>query len=82
MPAKGETVTLTASVKNTGFEPAGSIIVRFYQGDPSTGSGQQIGADQAILSLASGQFRIITMTARTECKRATEGISRREGAQV
>jgi subtilase family serine protease len=50
MPQTGESITITASIKNTGLEPASSIIVRFYQGDPATG-GIQIGTDQAIPSL-------------------------------
>jgi subtilase family serine protease len=53
MPKEGESVTITATVKNTGLDSASNIIVRFFSGDPSSG-GTQIGTDQIIPSLAIG----------------------------
>ncbi len=51
MPQEGETITITATIKNTGLDVASNIVVRFYQGDPASG-GVQIGADQIIPSLS------------------------------
>jgi subtilase family serine protease len=53
MPQEGETVTITATVHNTGIEDASNIAVRFFVGDPSSG-GEQIGTDQVISFLAAG----------------------------
>jgi len=62
MPQTGELITITAAIKNTGLEPASSIIVRFYQGDPATG-GIQIGADQIIPSLTPNSSTPVSVTA-------------------
>ncbi|MEK6697667.1 MAG: CARDB domain-containing protein [Nitrospirota bacterium] len=51
MPREGETITLTANVRNSGYDSASDIVVRFYLGDPSAG-GMQIGVDQILPSLS------------------------------
>jgi hypothetical protein len=61
MPQTGETITITAVIKNTGLEPASSISVRFYQGDPATG-GVQIGSDQTIALIALGSSSTASVT--------------------
>ena len=61
MPLAGETITITANIKNIGLENASTIIVRFYQGDPSTG-GTQIGTDQVIQLIALGSSSTASVT--------------------
>jgi subtilase family serine protease len=61
MPQTGESITITASIKNTGLEPASNIIVRFYQGDPAAG-GTQIGTDQVIQLIALGSSSTASVT--------------------
>jgi hypothetical protein len=48
---RGETVTVSATVRNYSNVSAYNVRVRFYLGDPDDG-GQQIGADQIIPTLA------------------------------
>jgi len=62
MPREGEETTITATVKNSGFDTASSIIARLYLGDPSTG-GVQIGTDQLIPSLTPNASTPISVTA-------------------
>jgi len=38
MPALGGTVAVTATVKNTGFEPVSNVVVNFYDHDPTSGA--------------------------------------------
>jgi len=61
MPQTGESITITAVIKNTGLEPASTIIVRFYQGDPLAG-GVQIGSDKIIPSLTPNSSTPISVT--------------------
>jgi len=69
MPQEGETITITANVNNTGLDNASNIIVRFFLGDPSAGSGQvpaggiQIGIDQVIPTLIVGGSAQTSITA-------------------
>ncbi len=68
MPQEGEETTITVTIKNAGYETASNIAVRFYLGDPSTGSGQvpsgvQIGADQTIPSLTPNSSAPVSVTA-------------------
>jgi subtilase family serine protease/prenyltransferase beta subunit len=62
MPQDGETITITATVHNTGFDSAANIIVRFFLGDPAAG-GTQIGADQVISTLPVGGTAQASITA-------------------
>jgi subtilase family serine protease len=62
MPQENETVTITATVHNTGFDTASNIVVRLFLGDPSTG-GTQIGTDQVIPSLVVGGAAQASITA-------------------
>ncbi len=62
MPQENETITITATVHNTGFDSASNIIVRFYLGDPAAG-GTQIGADQVIAALSVGGTAQASITA-------------------
>ena len=61
MPIENESITITAAVKNTGFDNASNIIVRFYLGDPSAG-GTQIGSDQIIPSLSVNSSSQVSIT--------------------
>jgi hypothetical protein len=36
-PAVGDTITITANIKNTGPAPADNVFVQFYDGDPGAG---------------------------------------------
>ena len=36
-PTVGETITITANIKNTGVAPAENVTVQFFDGDPSAG---------------------------------------------
>ncbi|MFZ3137776.1 MAG: CARDB domain-containing protein [Thermodesulfovibrionales bacterium] len=36
-PTVGETITITANVKNKGTAQADNVVVQFYDGDPSAG---------------------------------------------
>ncbi len=38
MPTVGETITITATVKNTGLEASENVVVNFYDHDPSLGA--------------------------------------------
>lgn len=51
--AVGETVTISAQVRNTGAVDAADVLVRIYDGDPDAG-GVQIGIDQTVISIAAG----------------------------
>ncbi len=56
---EGIPVSITTNVKNIGALPASNVLVRMYNGNPSTGSGQvpggvQIGNDQVIPSINAG----------------------------
>ncbi|MDH4164481.1 MAG: hypothetical protein OEW15_17605 [Nitrospirota bacterium] len=62
MPQEGEETTVTAAVRNSGLESASGVIVRFYQGDPSSG-GVQIGSDQVIPTLAVSSTAYSAITA-------------------
>ncbi len=61
MPQENESVTITATVHNTGFDSASNVIVRFYLGDPSAG-GVQIGSDQIIPSLSVNSSSSVSIT--------------------
>ncbi len=61
MPTVGETVTITATVKNTGYETASNVTVRFFNGDPSSG-GVQIGTDQLISVLPAGAVSQVSIS--------------------
>jgi hypothetical protein len=53
-PTAGETVTITATIHNTGTNDVGSVVVvQFFDGDPNAG-GDQIGCDQTVSSIPSG----------------------------
>jgi beta propeller repeat protein len=52
-PLEGETVTITALVNNLGESAQNDVVVRFYEGDPDTGS-SQIGSDQTIPTIPAG----------------------------
>lgn len=56
-----EFVSVTAMVSNDGSYPAGDFVVRFYNGDPSSG-GIQIGSDEQIDGLASGDTIDVPIT--------------------
>jgi subtilase family serine protease len=49
-PTRGETVTVTAAIHNTGPATAENIFIRFFDGDPSAG-GVQFGADRTIQAI-------------------------------
>ncbi len=53
-PCEGDTVMVSALVKNTGNSPASQVRVRFFDGDPAA-SGLQIGEDQIIREIAPGE---------------------------
>lgn len=61
MPQTGESITITAVIKNTGLENASDVIVRFYYGDPTSG-GTQIGSDQTIALIALGSSSTASVT--------------------
>lgn len=61
MPQAGETITITANIKNIGLEDAAGVIVRFYQGDPLAG-GIQIGSDQVIQLIARSSSSTASIT--------------------
>lgn len=52
-PISDEAVTLSAQIRNNGFDAAENVVVRFFQGDPANG-GTQIGSDLSIASLNAG----------------------------
>jgi subtilase family serine protease len=37
VPAVGETITITANIKNTGLAQADNVVVQFFDGDPAAG---------------------------------------------
>ena len=52
-PVLGDTVTISATVHNTGGADATDVAVRFYDGNPDDG-GMQIGNDQIIVTIPIG----------------------------
>jgi len=62
MPREGEETIITASIKNSGFDTASNVLVRFYLGDPNAG-GTQIGTDQTIPSLTPNSSAPVSVTA-------------------
>jgi len=62
MPQANETVTITATVHNTGFDSASGIVVRFFLGDPAVGE-IQLGIDQVIPTLTIGGAAQASITA-------------------
>ena len=52
-PAVGETVTITATIHNTGNADATDVVVQFFDGDPDN-AGTQIGNDQTIAAINAG----------------------------
>lgn len=69
-PSVGETITITATIHNTGTSPAENVIVQFHDGDPLAG-GSLIG-ETTILSVpshgnspASISFTIPTASSKT-----------------
>ncbi len=51
MPTIGDTITITATIKNTGPANAENILVQFYDGDPSAGG--SLISETALLSIPS-----------------------------
>ncbi len=62
MPQENVETTITATIKNAGYEDASNIVVRFYFGDPSSG-GVQIGSDQIIPTLIINSSTQVSATA-------------------
>ncbi len=62
MPQSGATTTISVAIRNTGYDNASNVIVRFYLGDPTVG-GTQIGMDQIIPSLLVGSTAQASITA-------------------
>jgi len=62
MPQANESVTISATVHNIGYDTASNIVVRYYLGDPSSG-GMQIGSDQTIPSLTPNYSVPVSVTA-------------------
>ncbi len=61
IPQDGQTVTITATIRNTGLQTASNVVVRFFLGDPNAG-GMQIGTDQLIASIPSGSSAQASIT--------------------
>ncbi|MFZ3136725.1 MAG: CARDB domain-containing protein [Thermodesulfovibrionales bacterium] len=59
-PTTGETITITANVKNTGTAQADNVLLHFYDGDPS-GGGLLIG-ETTIASISSFGSSTATIT--------------------
>ncbi len=62
MPQENVETTITATIKNSGYDTAANIIVRFFLGDPAAG-GTQIGLDQIIPSLSVNSSAQVSITA-------------------
>jgi uncharacterized repeat protein (TIGR01451 family) len=60
VPTPGQSVTMTAIVRNTGETAAGNVTVEFYDGDPLSG-GVLIG-NATVPSIAAGGFAGIQLT--------------------
>jgi subtilase family serine protease len=70
VPLSGETVTVTAEIQNIGGLETNNVLVRFYDGDPS--SGVQIGNDQIISNISPAE--IITLTTQWLATSGTHDI--------
>ncbi len=62
MPQENVETTITATIKNIGYEDATGVVIRFYLGDPNAG-GIQLGTDQIIPSLPVGGSAQASITA-------------------
>ena len=62
MPKENVETTITATIKNAGYDDASDIIVRFFIGDPANG-GIQVGSDQIIPSLTPNSSTPVSVTA-------------------
>ena len=60
-PTAGETVIITATIRNTGTDDVSSVVVQFFVGDPDAG-GVQIGSDRTISSIPAGGTGTAQMT--------------------
>src|SRR3990172_7780583 len=52
-PTQGQSVTITATVHNSGLAPAENVLVQMFDGDPAAG-GAQVGPNLVIASIAPG----------------------------
>jgi hypothetical protein len=62
MPQSGAATTISAVIRNTGYDNASNVIVRFYLGEPAAG-GTRIGTDQIIPFIALGSSAQASITA-------------------
>ncbi|MFQ5975443.1 MAG: CARDB domain-containing protein [Candidatus Hydrothermarchaeales archaeon] len=66
----GDTINITATVRNEGNLDASNVKVRFFNGTPGSGGTEQIGSDQTITSITAGGSDIAsviwTATAETD----------------
>ncbi len=60
-PTDADSIQITATVQNIGSGDASGITVRFYNGNPDSG-GTQIGTDETITSVASGNSESVYKT--------------------
>ncbi|MBI4509081.1 MAG: discoidin domain-containing protein, partial [Deltaproteobacteria bacterium] len=62
-PIEGDSLSIRASVENTGAQAAGAFLVRVYRGAPEAGI--QVGADQVIGGLGIGERADVAVQAST-----------------
>ena len=72
-PRAGETLAIQAQVNNLGDQSASNIVVRAFDGDPSSG-GTQIGTDQIISNIAGHGAGVATFTLNNVAVSATRPI--------